>query len=111
MSVQQKSQAVKICDICGSDNMVFSHCDNCAKDYCYECAKTHGKTYQHGVYCGGSGDAYYCTECASALRKFGDRRLAAYQVIQDLRAEEVRWSDDFRARQKAAEKTVMEFDT
>jgi hypothetical protein len=108
VSKKQLTKDVEVCDVCGTDKMVFSHCNNCSKDYCYECAKTHAVTYSHGVYCGGSGDACYCNACRNELLKKGDVRLLAYLKIQDLRAEAKRWSEDFNMRQEHAEKVIRD---
>ena len=108
MSKKKLTQDVVFCDACGTDKHVYSHCGNCGVDHCYECAKKLGKTYSHGVYCGGSGDGYYCTQCQATLHKTGDVRFMAYLRIQDLRAECERWSADFNARQTAAEKAIRD---
>jgi hypothetical protein len=109
MATLQKTQNVRVCDSCGTDNMVFSHCQNCGHDYCYECGKTNAFTYSHGVNVGGSGDACYCVACKQQLLKANDKRLLAYLKIQDLRAEAERFYADFKNRSDAAEAAVKAF--
>lgn len=96
------------CDHCGKENYV-TECMRCGTEHCYECRKTEGKEYSHGVHFSGSGDGYYCSKCDAELMKSGgDERHTAYRAIASLRLEAEAWGTDFQRRQKAAEARVEE---
>ena len=109
---QTVQKEVVICDSCGTQESYCSRCRNCGKDHCYNCQKTSGVSYSHGVHFSGSGDGYYCLQCDRSLRATGDNSLhSAYLAIQALRAEERRWAEDFRVRQVAVEEEVKRLAT
>ena len=91
------------CDHCGKETYVTA-CMRCGTEHCWECRKTEGKEYSHGVHFSGSGDGYYCSKCDEELAQSGgDDRHAAYREIAALRNEAEVWGADFQRRQKAAE--------
>ena len=95
---------VHCCDSCGKQENYVTTCANCGTEHCYECQKTEGKAYPHGVYVGGSGDGYYCKKCDAELTKAGtDKKHKAYLGIASLRLEAAAWSADFERRRKDAE--------
>jgi len=97
---------VTCCDHCGKETYVTA-CMCCGTEHCWECRKTEGKEYSHGVNFSGSGDGYYCSGCDAALTKSGgDERHAAYRAVASLRHEADAWGTDFQRRQKAAEARV-----
>lgn len=99
---------VHCCDACGAEqDFGMDACLKCGAEHCFNCKKTHGKEYQHGIYVGGSGDGYYCNACDTELTASGaDRRHAAYQAIARLRNELKAWSEDFKRRANEAEQAL-----
>lgn len=98
---------VKFCDVCGTEEEYVPPCDECGKDMCYKCRQTHSIEYPHSVSCSGWGDGLYCVECDQKLRASEtDARHSAYLRIQELRNEERRFYEDFRARSTVAEQAV-----
>lgn len=99
---------IEICDVCReAEANRWSKCDRCGNAFCYECRKTGGVEYAHGVYSGGSGDGFYCAECNSALIKSGkDPIFNAFQVIMALRSEIKFVNDSIEARRVVAEATL-----
>jgi len=94
---------VTCCDHCSKETYVTA-CMRCGKEHCWECRKTEGVEYHHGVYVSGSGDGYYCSECDSILTKAGDNeRHSAYRAVMSLRREVDVWGTDFQRRKKDAE--------
>ena len=97
---------VTCCDHCGKETYVTA-CMGCGIEHCWECRKTEGKEYSHGVNFSGSGDGYYCSKCDAALAKNGDdERHTAYRAVASLRLEAEAWGADFQRRQKAAEARI-----
>ena len=97
------------CDVCGAEVSAgyVSTCMHCGAEHCWDCSKTEGKAYQHGVYLGGSGDGYYCNGCDVSLTKNGsDPRHREYRAIESLRREAEEWEMIFRRRKKAAEEKL-----
>jgi hypothetical protein len=99
------------CDSCHKTDWYAHHvCLKCGKEFCYDCAKTNGVHYQRGVWCGGSGDGFYCNNCNWELIGLGtDRRHNAYITIKRLAAEAVAWNKEFKARADATEAIIEEF--
>jgi hypothetical protein len=95
-----KTVEASICDFCGTDRSVFFHCCACGKDACWDCHNKVGVEYKHGVYCGGSGDGYYCHDCDATDKS---PLHSAYQGIRSLRLEEQDFYQDFRKRVNEAE--------
>ena len=91
------------CDACGKEEFYIDHCLSCGKEHCYQCKKTEGREYRHGVYIMGTGDGYYCRPCDTKLAKSKDDLHEAYQNIAKLREECDKWNADFEARKEAAE--------
>ena len=96
------------CDICGKGAEQWNSCDNCGKSICYDCQPSRMKRYAHAVSASGSGDGQYCVECDAMLTTNGDKRHAAYRLIQSLRNESKGFYDDFKSRADAAEKAIKE---
>ena len=105
-----KEVAIKkyFCDICGNDSEKWNACDNCEKSICYDCQKIHMKKYPHSVWASGSGDGQYCNECDAMLSKNGNKRHAAYRLIQSLRNESKGFYEDFKSRADNAEKAIKD---
>lgn len=98
---------VEFCDACEAEGYTTA-CLCCGKEFCYDCRKTNGVEYSHSVHCQGSGDGFYCTECDSKLKKSGaDKLHRAYLKIQDLRAEEKRFWEEFKKKADLAEAEVQ----
>ena len=101
------TKTVSVCDQCGTDEHVYTHCLRCGKEYCFECRKVHGTEYQHGVNVSGSGDGYYCNECNAILMNTKEDPLFnAYQLIQQLKREASGFYREFKKRQDHAEETI-----
>jgi hypothetical protein len=100
-------KVVSFCDECGKEDMYLTKCLFCGVEHCYDCTKTKGKKYAHGVHVGGTLDGYYCNECDSKLTASCKNNLHnAYITISDLRDEEHRFYEDFKKRQDSAEKKI-----
>lgn len=98
---------VSICDICGASDNIYYACHNCGIQFCYDCNKTHGKSYNHGLHFSGSGDGYYCNKCDAVLTASKDNILFnAYKEIEAYRAEEISWYNNFKARYTATEDLI-----
>ena len=107
MTTKQITKETKVCDVCGTDEHVYTACVRCGRDYCYECSKSHVVQYHHGVHFSGSGDGDYCLVCDCILAKSGKDKLhTAYLKIRQLRAEESGWYADFKIRGDAAEEEI-----
>src|SRR5262252_7482591 len=95
------------CDVCGDViEICGTKCDNCGKDFCYECEKKHIVSYAHGIHVGGSGDAHWCVPCDHQLHLDADLRHLAFETIKKLRAEGAAWHRDYHERCRAAEERV-----
>src|SRR3990167_9151184 len=95
------------CDQCDNKQDHMDTCQACGTEHCYECQKTHGKTYMHSCCCSGSGDGYYCKVCDDKLTATGtNARHTAYRLIESLRHESEAWCDDFEKRRTEAEATL-----
>ncbi len=101
---------VVVCDECGTDEMIFHKCNGCDKAFCFDCNKTKhtGKTFEHGVYCSGSGDVYFCMACLTNLMPRTKEILAAFQTVLFLRNEAIEKHTAFEKRCKDAENKVQE---
>lgn len=99
---------VAYCDKCGAEcEFGITDCLRCGVGHCYECSKTEGKRYSHGVNFSGSGDGYYCRACDVDLTKIGgDKRHAAYRAVESLQLERNAWATDFQRRKEVAEAAV-----
>ena len=97
------------CDVCGAESESWNCCDHCAKDFCYDCRKKHMVEYTHSVFFSGSSDGRYCLECDNTLAHNGDKRHAAYKVVESLKRENKGFYVDFKERAEAAEKAVKSF--
>jgi len=91
------------CDFCGGEAYEWNHCLNCGKHLCYDCIKTFGKKYSHGVYISGSGDGLYCKECDARLIGTNNPLHTAYRAIDSLSNEYRAWSENFEKRRTTAE--------
>ena len=94
------------CDHCGKEAYVET-CLCCGVDHCYECRKTQGVEYEHGVGFSGNGDGYYCNECDTKLSKSkADPLYNAYHEIKTLRQKQRLWYAKFNAEVTAAEQRI-----
>lgn len=107
MSIKTKLSEVHECDSCGKDCEHYpSKCDVCGKEFCWGCREGNVKTFDHGVYCSGSGDGSYCNECAKKALEAKEPRMMAFLTIRDLRVEAIARNDEFSKRVKEAEAIV-----
>lgn len=104
------NKEVHFCDKCNAEQVYgFDECLCCGVEHCYECKKTEGRKYSHGVHVSGSGDGYYCNACDAKLLSSGEDKLhSAYRRVASLRAEAIAWSDGFDRRRNAAEMALSE---
>lgn len=104
------TREVNFCDKCNAEQTYgIDACLCCGVEHCYECKKTEGRKYSHGVNVIGSGDGYYCNACDTKLDGEGsDGRYEAYRRIASLRTEAKAWCEDFEIRRKAAETLLSE---
>ena len=104
---KQVMQEVKVCDVCGTDKMVFRGCRRCDKDFCYDHGKTHSIDYNHGVHFSGSGDISFCVSCDDEIASNTQDKfypiLIAYRKIRALRNEYESIYKDIDGRIKTAE--------
>ena len=97
---------IDACDVCESTNLVRV-CMNCGRALCYDHSKTEGVDYSQGVWCGGSGDGFYCLACDDLLKIAGTDALhQSYVAIAALIAESNAWNKEFTHRANAAQKRV-----
>jgi len=111
MSKQARQTIVTLCDSCGEvGTFALSSCDECKKNFCFECAYTRKllKEYAHSVSCSGSGDAHYFIECDARLMREGNERQAKYLTIERLRRESDAWWHDYKKRAADAERAIQE---
>ena len=92
-----------VCDACEAEDIHPKTCLRCGDEHCYACSQTQGVTFNHAVHFSGSGDGYYCAECAAIALRESDPIRLAYQAIEDLRTEAKEWGEGFRTRQDEAE--------
>ena len=57
------------CDRCDKVNYL-NVCLGCLAEYCWDCSKIEGKTFQGGVYHSGSGDGFFCNSCINNLNYY-----------------------------------------
>jgi len=95
---KQKNIEIKVCDFCGSDEMVHDTCLGCGKDVCYECSKRVGEDYHHAVGFSGSGDGYFCNDCNQNPPKKLKKLHQLYKKIRALGLESKAFYEDFRKR-------------
>ena len=105
---EKREVEVYICDACGKQEDYATECTSCGKHYCFDCAKTHMKRYNHAVHFQGSSDGENCHDCDKKLRENGDPKHAAYRKIDTLKQEQKAWWEDFDIRAKKAEAELKE---
>ena len=100
------SKEVTVCDQCNKEAYVET-CLKCGAEFCYDCRKTCGVEYPHGVYFSGSGDGFYCNKCDSELKATGvDPLHSAYLKVKYLRDENTSFARNFKARTNDAEAEI-----
>lgn len=101
------SVEVKSCDFCGKGDC-YCQCMSCGKDICYDCKKRQALELPHSVYCIGSGDGEYCSQCAADPEVQRTPLFRSYQSIRSLRDELEGFQQRFEARRKVAEEECKE---
>lgn len=72
------------CDIC--EDHAYDICRSCGKSFCLPCGKMQGVEYKHSLFCGGTGDGYYCHKCnTEKLKQGNDPLFNCYVHIKTLR--------------------------
>ena len=101
---KQKTIEVDICDFCGTDEQIYNCCLGCGKHACYECVskKKVGVKYSHSVWASGSGDGFFCNQCATTPSTKIANLLRAFLRIAALRTESKAFGEDFTKRGEEA---------
>jgi len=104
------NREVTVCDSCKRViELCGTKCDECGRDFCFECSHSKIVIYSFGVHVGGYGDAHWCKECDHRLHMDADPRHVAYEMIQKLRAEGAAWHRDYSRRCEVAEAVTRTF--
>lgn len=98
---------VSICDVCGKEAYVHT-CLGCGMDFCWDCSKKDGITYEHAVYFSGTGDGFFCHKCDANPPKKIEKLHQAYRRIRVLREEQEIWYSDFELRMREAESILAD---
>ena len=94
---------ISFCDECKREQGYTATCLGCGKEYCFDCRKIFGRSYEHGVSCCGSGDGYFCNICIDNPPDKIKELLAGYREIAAIRAERKAYYDRFEERENKAE--------
>lgn len=103
MGKKTVTREVSVCDSCGAEGYSETCAGMCGREFCYSCKKRSGKEFTHAVYFSGTGDIYVCGRCLPKLIMNPTPLFAAYQEIDNLKAEASALSVSFKARVDTAE--------